>query len=100
MVFNDQVRGVNDLRLIDLTTGKTQWQTKEIAKGSAVLSDDGHVIVLTNLGEVVLAKLKKDGLDIQSRFQALPAKCWVQPVLSHRHLLLKNNAGEVVCHRL
>lgn len=100
MVFNDQVRGVNDLRLIDLKTGKTQWQTKEVAKGSAVMSDDGHVIILTNLGEVVLATLKKDGLDIQSRFQALPAKSWVQPVLSHRHLLLKNNAGEVVCHRL
>lgn len=100
LVFNDQVRGVNDLRLIDLTTGKTRWQTKDIAKGSALLCDDGHAIILTNQGEVVLAKVTAEGLDIRSRFQALPAKSWVQPVLSHRHLLLKNNTGEVVCYSL
>lgn len=100
MVFNDQMRGVNDLRLIDLATGKTRWQSKDIAKGSALLSDDGHVIILTNQGEVVLAKLKADELEVLSRVQALPAKCWVQPVLSHRHLICKNNAGAVVCYSL
>nr|WP_246145813.1 PQQ-binding-like beta-propeller repeat protein [Brevifollis gellanilyticus] len=100
MVFNDQVRGSNDMRLIDVTTGKALWQNNEIPKGTGLLCDDGHAILLTSMGELVLAKVKEDALDIISRVQALPAKCWCQPVLSHGRLLCKNNAGEVVCHDL
>ncbi len=100
LVFNDQMRNGNDLRLIDLTTGKPRWQSNEVAKGTGLLCDDGHAILLTNQGEVVLARVLADSLDIKSRFQALPPKCWSQPVLSHRHLLCKNNAGAVVCYKL
>lgn len=28
---------------------------------------------------------------------ALGGKCWVQPTLSHRRLICKNNEGSVVC---
>ena len=100
IVFNDQLRGGNDMRLIDLASGKARWQSKEVAKGSGVLADDGHALLLTNTGELVLAKVKADELEILSRTQALPAKSWVQPVLSHRRLLCKNNAGDVVCYDL
>lgn len=100
LVFNDQLRGGNDLRLIDLDTGKSRWKTQDVAKGTGLLCDDGHAILLTNQGEVVLARVLADQLDIQARVQALPPKCWSQPVLSHRHLLVKNNAGAVVCYRL
>ncbi len=100
LAFNDAVRGGNDFRLIDLANGKTVWQNKDIAKGTGLLTDDGHAILLTNLGEVVLAKITAEGPDILARVQALPAKAWCQPVLSHRHLLCKNNNGDLVCYNL
>ncbi len=100
LAFNDALRGGNDFRLIDLANGATVWQNKDIAKGTGLITDDGHAILLTNLGEVVLAKITAEGPDILARVQALPAKAWCQPVLSHRHLLLKNNNGDVICYQL
>lgn len=100
LVFNDQFRGGNDMRLIDMSNGQTRWQNKDIAKGTGVLCDDGHAILLSNTGEVILAKIKADGIEILSQFQALKPKAWCQPVLSRRHLLVKNNDGDVVCYKL
>jgi len=100
LAFNDALRGGNELRLMDLSSGRTRWQSKDIPKGNGLLTDDGHAIFLTNLGELILAKVGAENLDILSRVQALPAKAWCQPVLSHRHLLCKNNNGDVICYDL
>ncbi|SKA99400.1 Outer membrane protein assembly factor BamB, contains PQQ-like beta-propeller repeat [Prosthecobacter debontii] len=100
LAFNDSLRGSNELRLMDLTTGEVLWKNTEIPRGNGVLADDGHAIFLTNLGELILAKVGADHLEILSRVQALPAKAWCQPVLSHRHLLCKNNNGDIICYDL
>lgn len=97
LVFNDQVRGANDLRLLDLKTGQTLWKNTEIDKGTGLITADGHALLLTSKGELVLAKVTDTSLDIQQRAQVLSGKCWVQPVLSHRRLICKNNEGSVVC---
>jgi outer membrane protein assembly factor BamB len=97
LVFNDQVRGANDLRLLDLKTGKTLWKSTEIDKGTGLITPDGHTLLLTSKGELVLAQVTDTGIDIQQRAQVLSGKCWVQPVLSHSRLLCKNNEGSVVC---
>ncbi|WP_075090522.1 PQQ-binding-like beta-propeller repeat protein [Verrucomicrobium spinosum] len=96
IVFNDQKRGVKDLRCVSMATGKPKWICDEIDKGTAILSDE-HLIILTNAGELVLAKLLPDKLDVVQRAQVLPGKGYVLPVLSHGRLLCKNNAGDVVC---
>jgi len=96
IVFNDQKRGAKDLRCVDLATGKSAWMCEEIDKGTAILSE-GHMIVLTSTGELVLTKPQEDKLEILSRVQVLPGKGYVLPVLSHGRLLCKNNAGDVVC---
>ncbi len=100
LVFNDQLRGSNELRLIRLATGKSMWQNTDIAKGTGLLCDDGHAILLTNAGELILVLVKESGLHIVSQFQALKPKAWCQPVLSQGHLLVKNNAGDAICYRL
>lgn len=100
LAFNDAVRGANDLRLMDLANGKILWQNTDIAKGTGLITDDGHAFLLTNLGELILAKPSSKGLDILAQVQALPAKAWCQPVLSQHHLILKNNNGDVICYNL
>ena len=96
IVFNDQKRGVKDLRCLDPRTGQSLWVCEEIDKGTAILSD-GHLLILTSTGELVLARPTLEKLDILSRVHVLPGKGYVLPVLSHGRLLLKNNAGDVVC---
>ena len=96
IVFNDQKRGVKELRCLDTKTGQSVWVNDEIDKGTAILSD-GHLLILTSVGELVLAKPSPDRLEVLNRVQVLPAKTYVLPVLSHGRLLCKNNAGEVVC---
>jgi outer membrane protein assembly factor BamB len=100
LVFNDQLRGSDQMLLIDLSNGKPRWETNQVAKGTGCLCDDGHVIILSNTGELILGKLEVDRFDILSRVQALKPKTWCQPVISHRHLLIRNNAGEVICYQL
>lgn len=96
IVFNDQKRGGNDLRCINFKTGESLWTTTEIDKGTAILSED-HLLILTNRGELVLAKPTQTSLQILSRVQVLSGKGHVLPVLSHGRLLCKNNSGDVVC---
>jgi outer membrane protein assembly factor BamB len=96
MVFNDSKRGVNDLRCLDLATGRALWESAEVNKGTAILSD-GHLIVLSTTGELQLCQPSDGGITVLSRAQVLEGKCWVLPVLSGKHLLCRNNAGEVVC---
>ena len=100
LVFNDEKRGENDLRLIDLATGESRWQTAEIDKGTGLLCDDGNALFLTSKGELVHAQISAQGIDVKNRAQILSGKSWVQPVLSHRHLLCKNNEGTTVCLNL
>lgn len=97
LAFNDGLRGANELRLLDLSSGKNVWLDKEVEKGTALVTDDGHALLLTSKGELVLAKILAERLEILHRAQVLPAKTWVQPVLAHRRLLCKNNEGAVVC---
>lgn len=96
MVFNDTKRGVNDLRCLDLATGKALWESAEVAKGTAILSD-GHLLVLSTTGELQLCLPSESGIQVLARAQVLEGKCWVLPVLSGKHVLCRSNAGEIVC---
>ena len=96
MVFNDSRRGLNDLRCLNLGTGEPLWQSDEIEKGTAILSD-GHLIVLSTQGDVLLCKPSESGIRMLARAHVLDGKCWVLPVLSHHRLLCRSNAGDVVC---
>lgn len=96
MVFNDSKRGVNDLRCLDLATGKALWQSAEVNKGTAIRSGD-HLIVLSTAGELQLCLPSDSGIKVLARAPVLEGKCWVLPVLAGKRLLCRSNAGEVVC---
>ena len=99
MIFNDSKRGVNDLRCLDLTTGKALWESAGVNKGTAIFSD-GHLLVLSTAGELQLCQPSDSGIQVLARTPVLEGKCWVLPVLSRHHLLCRSNAGEVVCLKL
>lgn len=96
IVFNDQKRGAKDLRCLDVATGGSLWINTEVDKGAAIFSD-GHLLILTNTGELVLAKPTRESLEILHRTQVLSGKTYVLPALSQGRLLCKNNAGDLIC---
>jgi outer membrane protein assembly factor BamB len=96
MVFNDSMRGADDMRCVDLPTGKVLWQSGDVSKGIAIASD-AHLIVLSTKGEIQLCRPSDTGIKVLARAQILEGKCWVLPVLSRQRLLCRNNAGEIVC---
>lgn len=97
LAFNDQKRGENDLRLIDLATGESAWQSDEIDKGTSIVADDGHALFLTGKGELVLAKLSEEKLEVLNRVQVMGGKTYIQPALAHGRVLCRNNDGRTVC---
>ncbi len=99
MIFNDSKRGVNDLRCLDLTTGKALWESPDVAKNTAIFSDV-HLLVLSTAGELQLCQPSDTGIKVLARAPVLEGKCWVLPVLSRHRLLCRSNAGEVVCLEL
>ncbi len=96
MVFNDSMRGTNDMRCLNLATGGVLWKSSEVDKGTAIFSD-GHLIVLSTAGEVLLCRPSETGIKVLARAQVLDGKCWVLPVLSHHRLLCRSNVGDLVC---
>jgi outer membrane protein assembly factor BamB len=96
MVFNDSMRGVDDMRCLDLATGRELWRSAEVDKGTAIFSD-GYLIVLSTKGAVLLCKPSETGIKVIARMQILEGKCWVLPVLSRHRLLCRGNAGDIVC---
>jgi hypothetical protein len=96
MVFNDSVRGVDDMRCLDLESGKALWQSGDVEKGTAIFSDS-HLIVLSTKGTVLLCKPSPTGIKVLVRAKVLDGKCWVLPVLSHQRLLCRSNDGDLVC---
>ena len=76
---------------------KLSEEANEIDKASGILADDGHALFLTGKGEIVLAQVLTEKLEILCRAQVLGGKSYIQPVLAHRRLLCRNNDGSAVC---
>jgi outer membrane protein assembly factor BamB len=53
---------------VDLETGQTVFQSRELKPGSFLLAD-GKFFIFTETGEVALAKPHREGFDVLSRFE-------------------------------
>lgn len=103
VLINGHVFGIDDdenkrasLRCIDLATGALRWEEKSVGFG-ALTAADGKLIVLTEKGELVIAKASSEGFEEISRSQVLGGRCWTTPVLSDGRLFVRNSAGEMKC---
>jgi len=83
---------------IKLDDGSEQWQDKSIGKGSLVLSADGRMILMSDKGELVVAKADPQKFNVLARAQILPkGKCWTAPVLANGRIYARNTKGDFVC---
>jgi len=81
----------NRLRCVDFETGKVQWDKSGLGKGSLVVAD-GHLIILGDHGELVLAKPNLTEYTEVSRCQLFDkgTLTWIAPVVSDGRLFIRS----------
>ncbi len=79
----------NILKSVAVADGERMWAKRGFGEGSLILAD-GHLIILTERGQLVLAKATPEGFEEASRFQAIEGKCWTSPALAGGKLYIRN----------
>ena len=88
----------NIFKCLRLEDGKEQWQDKGLGKGSLMASADGRLIIMSERGELVIAKADPQKFNVMARAQILPqTKCWTSPVLANGRVYTRNAAGDFAC---
>jgi outer membrane protein assembly factor BamB len=89
--------GAGILKCVDLRTGEEKWTSRRLGKGS-LLAADGHLVILTEEGTLVLADGSPAGFKEQGRVaDVLPGpQCWAMPSLAGGRLYLRDGQ-QIVC---
>ena len=77
------------LACIDAATGEQKWKGGRYGYGQPILAG-GHLIVLTESGDVVLVKATPERHEEVARFPAIEGKTWNHPVIANGRLLVRN----------
>jgi len=86
------------LACVDVQTGTQRWKGGRYGFGQVILAS-GHLIVITDAGEVVLVKATPDKLTEVARFSALEGKTWNYPAIAGGRLLVRNQT-QMACFDL
>ena len=77
------------LTCIDVATGEQKWKGGRYGYGQLLLAS-GHLVILTEDGDLVLVRATPERLDEQAHFTALSGKTWNYPAMSDGVLLVRN----------
>lgn len=77
------------LACIDAATGTLKWKGGRYGYGQIVMAD-GHIIVLTEDGDMALVRATPEKHDELARFPVLDGKTWNHPAFSDGRLLVRN----------
>ena len=77
------------LACVDATTGELKWKGGRYGYGQVMLAS-GHLIVLTEQGELALVRADPGSHQELARFPAIEGKTWNHPAMSDGILLIRN----------
>jgi outer membrane protein assembly factor BamB len=77
------------LACVDVESGELKWKGGRYGYGQLLLAS-GHLVVLTEEGDVVLVRAAPEKLQEVARFSALQGKTWNIPAISDGLLLVRN----------
>ena len=84
------------LSCVNVETGEQKWKNGRFGYGQVLLAS-GHLIVMSDEGELILVKATPDRFEEVARFTALQGKCWNYPAIADGRLLVRN-ATEMACY--
>jgi outer membrane protein assembly factor BamB len=94
--IDGDANGRAGLRCLDWKTGQVRWTQEDVGCG-AVMAADGKLIVLSDAGELLVAKASPEGFTPSARARVLDGKCWTVPVLANGRIYCRDAAGDLVC---
>ncbi|MCI0417951.1 MAG: PQQ-like beta-propeller repeat protein [Acidobacteria bacterium] len=98
--YQGHIYGLDEaiLSCIDAETGERKWKGGRYGYGQLLLAS-GHLIILTESGDVVLVKATPESHVEVSRFSAIEGRTWNHPALASGRLLLRNT-NEMACFKI
>lgn len=98
VLLGNHVYGVdeNQLRCVEFATGNVTWTDRVTGKGTLLIAD-GHIVALSERGELLIAPASPEAFNPVSRAQILGGKCWTMPALANGRLYARNAKGDLVC---
>lgn len=84
----------NELACLDFQTGEEMWRVQDLGEGSLKIAD-GHLIVLSESGELLIAPASPDAFHVTGRIHILGGVNWTSPVLSNGRLFARNGQGNM-----
>ncbi|MCW5557254.1 MAG: PQQ-binding-like beta-propeller repeat protein, partial [Verrucomicrobiae bacterium] len=85
-----------ELKCLDFKTGEVKWTEPGFGWGSFILAGD-RLVLLSDKGELSVAKASPEKFELLARFQVIGGKCWTPPTLANGRLFVRNAAGDLVC---
>ena len=83
------------LKAISVEDGKMAWGKRGLGKGSLIFAD-GHLVVLSDRGKLLLVEATSEGYEEEGSVQALEGLCWTAPAFADGRLYLRNHDELVV----
>lgn len=77
------------LACVDVNTGAQQWKGGRYGYGQVILAS-GHLIVISDTGDLVLVKATPEKHTEVARFSAIEGKTWNYPAIADGRLLVRN----------
>ena len=78
------------LTCLDVNTGDRKWKGGRYGYGQVLLAS-GHLIVLSDSGEIALVKASPTEYTEVARFAALDGKSWNYPAIASGRLFVRNS---------
>lgn len=83
-------------KCVDAGTGTEKWAGRGYGTGNVIYAD-GHLIVLTDRGELALVEATPAEFKEVARAQVLEGRTITSPALADGKLYVRNNTDEIVC---
>lgn len=96
------IYGLNDrvLCCLDLETGNQLWKKSRPGHGQILLlADQDALLISSDVGEIILVAVNREGPKELGRFQAIEGKTWNGPVLVGNRIFLRN-AAEMAAYEI
>jgi outer membrane protein assembly factor BamB len=94
-MFQFKEYGSGPMKCVEAATGKVMWEKEGFGPGNVILAD-GHLIALSDAGQLVLVEATPKAYTEVARAKVLEGKCWSTPVLSGRRVYVRSTK-EGVC---
>ena len=93
---NSNLGRVVRLTCMNFETGEVKWKHAGLGCGSLIIAD-GHLLILSDRGDLVLANASPDGFTEVAQSRFLSGRCWTAPVLVNGRVYGRSADGHSSC---